>query len=93
MSTFNASYFDVQAAVPTETTFSVVRTDLGDTNVEVGERVIHELSITFPSGPVDMQVEIFAPDSTYNIMVLCDVEILSVGLDLSPAGTLFRAFI
>ena len=57
----------------------------GDTSaVKVGSKLEFTLDIIFPSGSVDMLVELFTPDNETTVMILCNVAVASIGSNLTP---------
>ena len=57
------------------------------TAMSVGSRVRFQLQITFPAHETDMLVELFTPDNETTVMILCDVNVTSLGEKLSITGS------
>ena len=62
--------------------FSLTMDDGPIANMRVGTRVKFTLEILFPAGQKDISVELFTPDSSTTVMILCDVAVSSIGANL-----------
>lgn len=68
------------AAVPTKIQFTLTKTPSPLTNLRVGQRLDFKLVVKFPNKMAQpLLIELFTPDNTSTIMMLCDVRISKVG--------------
>ncbi|XP_060593720.1 uncharacterized protein LOC132748179 [Ruditapes philippinarum] len=74
-----------RSVIPDEMNFTLTQNDPSIINMRVGTRISFTLDILFPGGDTDISVELFTPDSTTTVMILCDVAVQSIGFNLATA--------
>ncbi|XP_076447924.1 uncharacterized protein LOC143284788 [Babylonia areolata] len=75
--------------LPDNVTFTLSKTGstASTTEIRVGTKVSFQLQILFPQTTTDMLVELFAPDNESIVMMLCDVQVSSIGSNLAVTGS------
>lgn len=73
------------AAFVNNITFSLIKTGVYNTTttMKVGSKVHFQMQITFPVGTTDLDVELFTPDNSTTVMIICSPQITWVGKNMN----------